>query len=143
MSERDERLDETATSSLGRALALVGSSMAIFTFLLFFLYPMYQQHVIDPTLFQVLVALIISTIFSFALSGNFYFRIIGIPKISVANKQAYLRRGRALFVLGLVFALSEPALILFTIGLALVGVIATGLWLLFTVPLLLHVKQLS
>jgi O-antigen/teichoic acid export membrane protein len=143
MSERDERLDETATSSLSRALALVGSSMAIFTFLLFFLYPMYQQHVIDPTLFQVLVALIVLTIFSFAFSGNFYFRIIGIPKISVANKQAYLRRGRALFVLGLVFALSEPALILFTIGLALVGVIATGLWLLFTVPLLLHVKQLS
>ena len=55
------RLDrELAISNVNRAASLIGSSMAIFTFLLFFLYPRFSSGQIDPVLFQVTLALIFS-----------------------------------------------------------------------------------
>jgi O-antigen/teichoic acid export membrane protein len=138
------RLDrELATSNVNRAATLVGSSMAVFTFLLFFLYPRYSSGQIDPILFQVTLALIVFTIFSFGFSGLYYYGLVGISKLSSAKKQAYFRRANLFFVLGLLFAVAEPALILFTIGLTLLGLVALTLWLLYTYFIMRQARGLS
>jgi O-antigen/teichoic acid export membrane protein len=138
------RLDrELATSNVNRAATLVGSSMAVFTFLLFFLYPRYSSGQIDPVLFQVTLALIVFTIFSFGFSGLYYYGLVGISKLSSAKKQAYFRRANLFFVLGLLFAVAEPALILFTIGLTLLGLVSLTLWLLYTYFIMRQARELS
>lgn len=48
----------------------------------------------------------------------------------------------SLFVLGLMLAASEPALILFTIGQTLVGVLAATLGVLFTIFVLRQTREL-
>ena len=78
--------------------------MAVFTFLLFFLYPRFSSGQIDPVLFQVTLALIVFTIFSFGFSGLYYYGLVGISKLSIARKQAYFQRANMFFVLGLLFA---------------------------------------
>lgn len=52
--------------------------------------------------------------------------------MSIARKRSNMKKGDTLFVLGLMLAALEPALILFTIGQTLVGGLAATLWVLFT-----------
>jgi O-antigen/teichoic acid export membrane protein len=134
---------ELATSNVNRAATLIGSSMAIFTFLLFFLYPRFSSGQIDPILFQVTLALIVFTIFAFGFSGLYYYGLVGISKLSVAKKQLYFRRANMFFVLGLLFAVAEPALILFTIGLTVLGLTALTLWFLYTYFIVRQASELS
>ena len=132
-------------ANVNRAGTLVGSTIAVFTFLLFFLYPQYSSGRIDPTLFQLTLTIIILTILTFSLSGLYYYRV-GVLKLSNAKKRASMQRG-ALFWLfgtlfwlfgtlfwlfGTLFIILEPALILFTVGLTGVGVIALLAWLVYT-----------
>jgi len=121
---------DLATANVDRAAVLTGSSMAIFTFLLFFLYPRFSSGEIDPILFQVTLTVIVLTIFAFSFSGLYYYRI-RVLKMSSAQERASMRKGDLLWVLGTLFAGSEPALILFTVGLAAVAVVALSLWLLY------------
>ena len=121
---------ELATANVDRAAVLTGSSMAIFTFLLFFLYPRFSSGEIDPILFQVTLTVIVLTIFAFSFSGLYYYRI-RVLKMSSAQERASMRNGDLLWVLGTLFAGSEPALILFTVGLAAVALVALSLWLLY------------
>ena len=53
--------------------------------------------------------------------------------MSIARKRSNMKKGDNLFVLGLMLAASEPALILFTIGQTLVGGFAATLWVLFSI----------
>src|SRR2546422_1786299 len=138
------RLDrELATSNVNRAATLIGSSMAIFTFLLFFLYPRFSTGQIDPVLFQVTLGLIVFTIFAFGFSGLYFYGLVGISKLSNAKRQLYFRRANLFFVLGLLFAVAEPALILFTVGLTLLGLAALILWLLYTYFIVRQARELS
>jgi len=52
--------------------------------------------------------------------------------MSVAEKRASMRTGTLFWVIGTLFLVLEPALILFTIGLQVVGVVALVAWLLYT-----------
>jgi len=105
--------------------------MAVFTFLLFFLYPRYSSAQIDPVLFQVTLTIIILTILTFSLSGLFYYRI-GVLKLSSSKKRTSMQRGALVWLLGTLFIVLEPALILFTVGLTAVGIVALIAWLLYT-----------
>jgi O-antigen/teichoic acid export membrane protein len=139
-----QKLDrELATSNVNRAATLVGSSMAVFTFLLFFLYPRFSSGQIDPIPFQITLAVIVFTIFSFGFSGLYYYGLVGISKLSITRKQSYFRRANMFFVLGLLFAVAEPALILFTIGLTVLGLTALTLWFLYTYFIVRQASELS
>src|SRR5438876_1505969 len=121
---------DLAASNVNRAGTVLGSTIAVFTFLLFFLYPRFSSGEIDPILFQVTLTVIVLTIFAFSFSGLYYYRI-RVLKMSSAQERASMRKGDLLWVLGTLFAGSEPALILFTVGLAAVAVVALSLWLLY------------
>jgi hypothetical protein len=115
---------------VNRAGTLVGSTIAVFTFLLFFLYPRYSSGQIDPVLFQVTLTIIVLTILTFSLSGLYYYRI-GVLKLNTAKKRASMQKGALFWLFGTLFVILEPALILFTVGLLAVGVIALIAWLVY------------
>jgi hypothetical protein len=131
-SEEDRWMDiDLAAANVNRAGTLVGSTIAVFTFLLFFLYPRFSSGQIDPVLFQVTLTIIVLTILSFSLSGLFYYRI-GVLKLTTDKKRTSMQRGALFWLVGTLFVILEPALILFTVGLTVVGVVALGAWLLYT-----------
>jgi len=78
--ERWQDLDLAAANGT-RAGTLVGLTIAVFSFLLFFLYPRYSLGQIDAVLFQVTLRIIVLTIITFSLSGLFDYRI-GVPKLN-------------------------------------------------------------
>jgi len=121
---------DLAAANVNRSGTLVGSTIAVFTFLLFFLYPRFSSGQIDPTLFQVTLTIIVLTILSFSLSGLFYYRI-GVLKLTSAKKRVSMQRGALFWLFGTLFVLLEPALILFTVGLTVVGVVALIAWILY------------
>lgn len=129
---REERWQDLdlAAQNVTRAGTLVGSTIAVFSFLLFFLYPRYSSGQIDAVLFQVTLTIIVLTILTFSLSGLFYYRI-GVLKLNTAKKRASMQRGAMFWLLGTLFIVLEPALILFTVGLTVVGIVALIAWLLY------------
>src|SRR5437667_12673250 len=64
---------DIANSNVNRNITLSGTSVAIFTFLLFFLYPRYSSNEINPILFQFTLAVIVSVIFSLVISALYYY----------------------------------------------------------------------
>ena len=126
---------DLATANVNRAGTLVGSTIAVFTFLLFFLYPRYSSGQIDPILFQLTLTVIILTILTFSLSGLYNYRI-GVLKLNTAKKRASMRRGALFWLFGTLLVILEPALILFTVGLTAVGIVTLIAWLLYTLATL-------
>ena len=66
------------------------------------------------------LTIIVQTILSFSLSGLYYYRV-GVLKLSGTKKRASMQRGALFWLFGILFVLLEPALILFTVGLMVVG----------------------
>jgi hypothetical protein len=131
-SKEERWLDlDLAAANVNRAGTLVGLTLAVFTFLLFFLYPRYSSGQIDSVLFQVTLTIIVLTILTFSLSGLFYYRI-GVLKLNSTRKRTSMQRGALFWLFGTLFILLEPALILFTVGLIAVGVIASMAWVLYS-----------
>jgi hypothetical protein len=122
---------DLAAANVNRAGTLLGSTLAVFTFLLFFLYPRFSSGQIDPILFQVTLTVIVLTILSFSLCGIFCYRI-GVLKMSNAERQTSMRVGALMWIVGTIFVGLAPALILFTVGLNVVGSVALIAWLLYT-----------
>jgi hypothetical protein len=122
---------DLAAANVNRAGTVLGSTIAVFTFLLFFLYPRYSSGQIDPLLFQITLTTVVLTILSFSLCILFCYRI-GVLKMNNAEKRASMRTGTLFWLIGTLFLVLQPALILFTIGLAAVGAVALGASLLYT-----------
>jgi len=130
------------TSNLNRSVTLIGSNLAIFTFVLIFLFPHYASNQLNGALFQAALTGSLLAIFLFGISGVHYFEVVAMKKASIETKRQLIRRGDLLFVVSLLLATAEPALILFTLGLILVGVIATVLWTLYAVFLIRQGRKL-
>ena len=118
-------------SSLNRSVGLVGSNLAIFTFVLVFLYPRYSLNQLNGVLFQVTLTSSLVAIFLLAICGVCYFEVVGVAKTSITRKRVLIKRGDTLFVSSLLLSTAMPALILFTLGITTVAVVATILWVLF------------
>ena len=112
-------------------MTLIGSNLAIFTFVLVFLFPRYASNQLNGVLFQVTLTTTLLAIFLFGISGVYYLEVVGVAKTSIARKRVLVRRGDSLFVVSLLLGTAMPALILFTLGIMVVAVIATGLWALY------------
>ncbi len=120
---------ENANLDVSRIVTLVGTSIAIFTFLLFFLYPRYISDTIDPTLFQISLIVIGFAIFSLVIAG-LYFYIVTLPWPVTSNEAASLRRrGDKFWMLGYSVLLLEPSLILLTVNLPTVAIVWLALWI--------------
>jgi hypothetical protein len=123
--------DDLAASNVNRSYSLAATSIAIFTFMLIFLYPRFASGEIDPLLFQGTLVVMGLATFSFVFASfNYYASSLG-GRIDDAERARYSRRGDRFWLLGYTLLLLDPSLILFSVGLLVVGSAWFALWLVY------------
>lgn len=120
--------DELATANVNRSYSLAATSIAIFTFMLFFLYPRFVSGEVDPTLFQATLIVMGVTTFSFVFSSFYYYCASLGSGIDAAERDLYSRRGDRFWLFGYTLLFLAPSVVLFAIGLRAVGSAWLGLW---------------
>ena len=123
--------DDLAAANVNRAYQLAASSIAIFTFLLFFLYPRYSSGEVAPLPYQATLIVMGVATFSFAFSSFYYYGASLGGRIEDAERHQYARRGDRFWLLGCVLLFLAPSLILFTVRLWVVATAWFALWLVY------------
>ena len=123
--------DELAAANVNRAYQLAASSIAIFTFLLFFLYPKFASGSIDAFPYQATLLVMGVATFSFAFSSFYYYGASLGGRIEDGERARYSRRGDRFWLLGCILLFLAPSLILFTVGLLPVAGAWFALWLVY------------
>ena len=117
---------DIANSNVNRNITLAGTSVAIFTFLLFFLYP--RSGEINSILFQFTLAIIVSVIFSLVISALYYYGTALTLTLRPDQATTIFGKAEAFWLVGYSLLLLEPSLILFTVNLIAVGLYGLVLW---------------
>ncbi len=123
--------DDLAAANVNRTYQLAASSIAIFTFLLFFLYPRFASGEVDALRFQATLLVMGVATFSFAFASFYYYGASLGGRIDDADRTRYSRRGDRLWLLGCIFLFLAPSLILFTVRLLAVASAWFALWLVY------------
>ncbi|MGH7560812.1 MAG: hypothetical protein ACRENB_07315 [Gemmatimonadales bacterium] len=123
--------DDLGASNVNRAYSLAATSIAIFTFMLFFLYPRFASGEINPLLFQVTFVVVGVATFSFVFASLYYYGSSLGSRIDDAERALYSRRGDRFWLLGYTLLFLDPSLILFSVGLLVVGSVWLALWLVY------------
>jgi hypothetical protein len=123
--------DDLATANVNRSYSLAATSIAIFTFMLGFLYPMFASGGINALLFQATLVVMGVATFSFAFASFYYYGSSLGSRIDDAERALYSRRGDRFWLLGCILLFLDPSLILFSVGLLAVGSVWLALWLVY------------
>ena len=123
--------DDLAAANVNRSYQLAASSIAIFTFLLFFLYPRFVSGDVDALPFQATLLVMGVATFSFAFASFYYYGASLGGRIEDAERALYSRRGDLIWLLGCVTLFLAPSLILFTVKLFAVASAWFALWLVY------------
>jgi hypothetical protein len=123
--------DDLAAVNVTRSYTLAGTNIAIFTFMLFFLYPRFETGRINPVLFQTtLIAMGVAT-FSLVFATLHYYRCsLGGP-MSDTERTRHARRADRFWLLGYTMMFLAPSLVLFLLRLHIVASVWLALWLLY------------
>jgi hypothetical protein len=128
---RNSMVDEVATHNVNRSYSLAATSIAIFTFMLFFLYPRFASGEINALLFQATLTVMGLATFSFVFASFYYYCSSLGSRIDDVERALYFRRGDRFWLLGDTLLFLVPSLILFTVGLLAVGSVWFALWLVY------------
>jgi hypothetical protein len=124
--------DDLAASNVNRSYSLAATSIAIFTFMLIFLYPRFATGEVNALLFQATLVVMGVATFSFVFASfHYYGSSLGDRRIDDADRARYSRRGDRFWLLGCTLLFLDPSLILFSVGLVVVGSAWFALWLLY------------
>ena len=123
--------DDLAVSNANRSYSLAATSIAIFTFMLIFLYPRFASGEVSALLFQATLVVMGVATFSFVFASLHYYGSSLGGRIDDAERARYSRRGDRFWLLGYTLLFLDPSLILFSVGLVVVGSIWLALWLLY------------
>lgn len=123
--------DDLAASNVNRSYSLAATSIAIFTFMLIFLYPRFANGEVNPLLFQATLAVMAVATFSFVFASIHYYGSSLGGRIDGAERARYSRRGDRFWLLGYTLLFVVPSMILFTVGLLVVGSAWFVLWLVY------------
>jgi hypothetical protein len=135
--------DELATSNVNRSYSLAATSIAIFTFMLFFLYPRFASGEINALLFQTTLVVMGVATFSFVFASlHYYYSSLG-SRIDDAERALYSRRGDRFWLLGYTLLFLAPNLILFAVGLLAVGSAWLVLWLVYLLFLIRYFPRIQ
>lgn len=133
-ASRDEAL---ATSNVDRSYTLGGTSIAIFSFVLFFLYPEARRGEASLLLFQTTIVVMAVATFSFVFATLHYYRA-SVGSQLEGRRTSHSHLGDRFWLLGYSLLFLAPSLVLFTIGLAIVGSVWLALWALYSVFIMRH-----
>jgi len=123
--------DELASANVNRSYSLAATSIAIFTFILFFMYPRFVSGEIDGLLFQgTLIVMGVAT-FSFVFASFYYYCASAGRPLEGAERAVYSRRGDRFWLLGYTLLFLAPSLVLVAIGLWVVAAAWFALWLVY------------
>jgi hypothetical protein len=123
--------DELAAANVNRSYSLAATSIAIFMFMLFFMYPKFVGGEINVFLFQATLIVMGVATFSFVFASFYYYCASVGSRIDDAERALYSRRGDRFWLLGYTLLFLDPSLILLTIGLLVVGSAWFALWLVY------------
>ena len=126
-------MDELATTNVNRSYSLGATSIAIFTFMLFFLYPRFKSGEINPLLFQATLVVIGVATFSFVFASFYYYCSALGSRIAEDERAICSRRGDRFWLLGYTLLFLDPSLVLISIELPAVGSVWFALWLVYFV----------
>ncbi|MGA8663539.1 MAG: hypothetical protein WB809_00490 [Thermoplasmata archaeon] len=119
---KDANENRSLTAGLG------GTSIAILTFVLIFLYDRAQAGQINNWLFQWTLFNIVLSLFLISLSSLNYWFVMEALRTRHPGAGSFERRADLFFASSLVLLLLEPSLILVTVKLYYVGAAAVALW---------------
>jgi hypothetical protein len=123
--------EDLAAVNVTRSYTLAGTNIAIFTFMLFFLYPRYESGRINPVLFQAtLVAMGVAT-FSLVFSTLHYYRCSLGGRMSDTERALQARRADRFWLLGYTTMFLAPSLVLFLVRLRVVASVWLAFWLIY------------
>ena len=123
--------DELAAANVNRAYQLAASSIAIFTFLLFFLYPRFRSGQVEALPFEATLLVMGVATFSFAFPSFFYYGASLDDRADEAARRRDFRRGDRMWLLGCVLLFLAPSMILVTVELFAVASVWFALWLFY------------
>jgi hypothetical protein len=118
--------------NVNRSYSLAATSIAIFTFVLIFLYPKYISGDANPLLFQATLIVLGVTAFAFVFASLSYYGA-SLGRFDDEERGRYSRRGDRCWLLGYTLLFLDPSLILFSVGLMLVGLVWLALWVVYAV----------
>jgi hypothetical protein len=123
--------DDLAASNVNRSYSLAATSIAIFTFMLIFLYPRFASGEVNALLFQTTLVVMGVATFSFVFASIHYYGSSLGGRIDDAERARYSLRGDRFWLLGYTLLFLDPSLILFSVGLLAVGSAWLALWLVY------------
>ena len=129
---------DLAAANVNRAYQLAASSIAIFTFLLFFLYPRFLNGDIDALPYQATLIVMGVATFAFAFASFYYYGASLSDQIDDADRMRYAHRADHIWLLGCVLLFLTPSLILVTVQLLAVACVWFGLWLVYVIFVIRH-----
>lgn len=124
-------VEDLAAANLNRSYTLAASTIAVFTFTMFFLYPRFVNGEANPYLFQAAVVDLGVATFSFVFASLYYYRASLSRRIDDAERVVYSRRGDRFWLFGYTLLFLAPSIILFSLGLIAVGSVWLTLWLVY------------
>ena len=123
--------EDVAALNVTRTYTLAASNIAIFTFMLFFLYPRYESGRINAVLFQAtLIAMGVAT-FSLVFATLHYYRCSLAGGMSDSERVLHARRADCFWLLGYTTMFLAPTLVLFLIKLRIVASVWLAFWLVY------------
>ena len=135
--------DDLAAANVNRSYQLAASSIAIFTFLLFFLYPRFASGEVDAVRYQATLMVMGVATLSFAFASFYYYGSSLGGQLDDGERAQYSRRGDRLWLLGCVLLFLAPCLILFTVRLLAVASVWFALWLLYVLFVIRHFPRVQ
>ena len=135
--------DDLAAANVNRSYSLAATSIAIFTFMLIFLYPRFASGEVNPLLFQVTLVVMGLATFSFVLASFFYYGASLSGRIDDAERARYSRRGDRFWLVGYTLLLLDPSLILISVRLPFVASAWFALWFVYLVVVIRYFPRVQ
>jgi len=125
--------DDLAASNVNRTYSLAAMSIAIFTFMLIFLYPRYASGEVNAVLFQATLLVMGVATFSTVFAAFHYYGSSLGGRMDDTERARLARRGDGFWLLGHTLLLLAPSMVLVSVGLLLVGAVWLALWLSYVI----------
>ena len=122
---------DLAASNVNRSYSLAATSIAIFTFMLFFLHAKFRSGEINGVLFQSTLTVMGLATFFFVFASFSYYCASLVTPVADVDSILQSRRGDLYWLCGCILLFLEPTLILVSIGLFGVGSVWLALWLVY------------
>ena len=123
--------EDLAAANLNRSYTLAASTIAVFTFTLFFLYPRFLNGEANPYLFQATVVDLGVATFSFVFASLYYYRASLNGRVEDAERAGYSRRADRFWLAGYTLLFLAPCIILFSLSLVIAGSVWFLLWMVY------------